>query len=132
MRAPTPTTAPAATTASVKVKDPALEQRIIALEEELKAIKAKNKELAEERTALKRSLSRMERRIEDYRQADIIAKGKVELAEDKLADWQKRYYNSVSELALLKGEVAPMPPKAPKEPKAEPAQKPEPNENTDK
>lgn len=53
----------------------------------------------------KAELHRLQRRAELLRRIDIVSKGKVELLEDKLRTMGRRYYDAVSELALIKGEV---------------------------
>ncbi|MBI3180175.1 MAG: hypothetical protein HYZ27_10965 [Deltaproteobacteria bacterium] len=55
-------------------------------------------------------LARLRKRIEDYRRIDLVSKGKVAVLEDRLRGMGRQYYEAVSELALLKGEVQPPPP----------------------
>ncbi|MEO1172841.1 MAG: hypothetical protein AAFX94_12460, partial [Myxococcota bacterium] len=49
------------------------------------------------------------RRVDDYRRADMVARSRSELADDKVRHLSRQYYEAVSELAALKGEVAPPP-----------------------
>ena len=54
-------------------------------------------------------LKAMRKRIEDYRRIDMISKSKMDVLEDRLHHMGRQYYDTVSELAVLKGEVAPPP-----------------------
>jgi DNA repair exonuclease SbcCD ATPase subunit len=47
------------------------------------------------------------RRLEGFRRIDILTKNSLELADDKLAQLGRDYYDTISELAALKGEVVP-------------------------
>ena len=47
----------------------------------------------------------MQRKVEGYRRVDIITKGKMEILEDRITQLGRQYYDAVSELAVLKGEV---------------------------
>jgi hypothetical protein len=58
----------------------------------------------------KQNAMRLQRRHEDLRRIDIISRSKVELLEDKLRGMGRQYYEAISELALLRGEVAPLKP----------------------
>lgn len=64
-------------------------------------------------SAQKQDIRRLQRLHEGLRRIDIISRSKLELAEDKLRGMGRQYYEAISELALLKGEVA-----APKKQKA--------------
>ena len=57
--------------------------------------------------AYKRDMRQAARRMEGFRRIDILTKNKLELAEDKLAQLGRDYYDAISELAALKGEVVP-------------------------
>jgi chromosome segregation ATPase len=107
-------TEPSAPRAAEKAHDkpaPETTARMAQLEKDFETMRHDfNKALAE-RSELRRTVQSLEKRIEDYRRSDLIARSKLEVAEDKLADMGKRYYNAVSELALAKGQVAPLPPK---------------------
>jgi hypothetical protein len=50
---------------------------------------------------------KLERYVESLRRITVVSKSKVELLEDKLAHLGRQYYEAVSELAALKGEVGP-------------------------
>lgn len=86
-------------------KNPELERKIAALQQDIATLKEKNKTLAEERSQIKRQAARNERRIDDFRRSDAVCKSRADLAEDKLHDLERRYYDVVSELAQLKGQV---------------------------
>jgi hypothetical protein len=57
-------------------------------------------------------VKKLRRRSEDLRRIDIINRSKQELLQDKLHTMGRRYYDAISELAMLRGEVAPPPPVA--------------------
>ena len=57
--------------------------------------------------AHKAELARLRHYCEQLRRIDMVSKGKVEVLEDKLAALGRQYYETVSELAALKGEVVP-------------------------
>lgn len=52
---------------------------------------------------------RAKRRVDEYRRADQVARSRNELVDDKLRHLSRQYYEVVSELAALKGEVTPPP-----------------------
>ncbi len=56
-------------------------------------------------------LLRVRKRIEDYRRIDLVSKGRVAVLEDRLRNMGRQYYDAVSELAVLKGEVQPPAPR---------------------
>jgi DNA repair exonuclease SbcCD ATPase subunit len=56
---------------------------------------------------LKNDLLKTRRRAEDLRRIDIINRGKTGLLEDKLKTLGRLYYEAISELAVLKGQVQP-------------------------
>ena len=67
-------------------------------------------DLDKERHAIKTykyDMRQAARRLEGFRRIDILTKNKLELAEDKLAQLGRDYYDTISELAALKGEVVP-------------------------
>jgi len=71
--------------------------------------------------SVKAEVKQLARRVEGYRRVDILSKSKLEITEDKLKQLGRQYYDAVSELALLKGEVQPLPaPGAHAEPKPKP------------
>lgn len=49
----------------------------------------------------------LQKRIEDYRRIDLVGKNRVELLHERLKQMGRQYYDAVSELAVLKGEVPP-------------------------
>jgi hypothetical protein len=55
----------------------------------------------------KQSAMRLQRKTEDLRRIDLIGRSKLELLEDKLRALGRQHYEAISELAALKGEVAP-------------------------
>lgn len=78
-----------------------VEAKYRALQEEQTRIKDANKTLREENRSLKK-------RMEGLRRIDVISNNKVELLEDKLSHLGKQYYEALSEIAVLKGEVKPL------------------------
>ncbi len=86
-----------------------------------------NNELAERLGKLESDLRhalgeqrRMKKKVDDYRRADLVAKSRVELLNDKLGSIGRQYYDAISELAALKGESAPPAPRPPAEKPSEP------------
>jgi len=77
-----------------------LKRQISSLEEQLHQERDQVK-------AYKRDMRQAARRMEGFRRIDILTKNKLELAEDKLAQLGRDYYDAISELAALKGEVVP-------------------------
>jgi chromosome segregation ATPase len=85
--------------------------RIADLEAELDA---KGEALKKDRTSLREAraeLKNLRRRVEGLRRIDLVSTGKVEMLEDKLRAMGRQYYDAVSELAALKGEVKPPAPR---------------------
>ena len=67
-------------------------------------------DLGDERKLVKTYKSDMRqiaRRMEAFRRIDLLTKKKFELSEDKQAQLGRDYYDAISELAALKGEVIP-------------------------
>ncbi|OGQ78016.1 MAG: hypothetical protein A2289_21390 [Deltaproteobacteria bacterium RIFOXYA12_FULL_58_15] len=84
----------------------------------LARLEGDNAHLAEaldrERKALgtaRNELKTLRRRVESLRRVDLISTGKVEVLEDKVHAMGRQYYDAISELAVLKGEVKPPPPR---------------------
>lgn len=86
-----------------------LAREIEVLKGKLSQASQDQKALHTEEKKLRGDLRRARRRVEDYRRADLIARSRSELADEKLRHLGRRYYDAVSELAALKGEVAPPP-----------------------
>ena len=104
--APAPAAAPAPSPEPAG-PDPVLVARLTALEADKKV---RSEQLEAERLqaqAHKEELKRLRRRVEDLRRIDLISKSKVELLEDKLRGLGRQYYDAISEVAALKGEVVP-------------------------
>lgn len=109
--APVETKTPAASVPDRSGEIATLEERVSGLEDEKKALA---KKIAEAETELKRAkgeLRRTRRRVDEYRRADQVARSRSELSDDKVRYLSRQYYEAVSELAALKGEVAPAPPR---------------------
>jgi predicted nuclease with TOPRIM domain len=81
-----------------------LEHNRSELRQELEAEREKHK-------TARTSLKKLERYTESLRRVAVVSKSKVELLEDKLSHLGRQYYEAVSELAALKGEVAPPAPR---------------------
>jgi peptidoglycan hydrolase CwlO-like protein len=54
---------------------------------------------------LEQELQRLRHKVEGARRIELISKNKIELLEDKLKGLGRQYYDAVSELAAVKGEV---------------------------
>ena len=95
-----------------------LQQHINDLDERLKRGHASFQELEQELDRLRTKYSDMRgenstlhKRLEDMRKIQIVSKSKLQVTEDKLRYFGKAYYETLSELAALKGEVLPPRPK---------------------
>lgn len=89
--------------------DPELTERVEKLEADKQRLAA---ELDEARKALRAQQAetrKLGKRVENFRRVDLVTKSKVQLLGDKLGVLGRRYYDAVSELAALKGEVVPPP-----------------------
>jgi len=117
--APTPAPAPAPVVVApvaapepvrpVVAADPDLAARVVALETERQTL---SMALETERLnvkGLKNELQKTRHYAEQLRRIDMISKGKVEILEDRVASLGRQFYEAVSELAAVKGEVRPPP-----------------------
>jgi chromosome segregation ATPase len=82
-------------------------ERLTKLESEGAALTAALAAERESVKALRLELGRLRRYSEQLRRIDVVSRGQVELLEDKLAALGRQYYEAVSELAALKGQVVP-------------------------
>lgn len=92
-------------------KNEEIAARVTALETELEG---KSEALKKDRGALREvrsELKNLRRRVEGLRRVDLVSTGKIEILEDKLHSMGRKYYDAVSELAALKGEVKPPEPR---------------------
>lgn len=106
--APVATPAPVAAPAPVSAKaDEELVRKVEALAADNASLSAKVGELIAAAREGNGELRKLKRRIDDYRRADSVTKGKMDVLTDKLGTLGRRYYDAVSELAHLKGEVGP-------------------------
>ncbi|MBN1960619.1 MAG: hypothetical protein JW841_06710 [Deltaproteobacteria bacterium] len=83
-----------------------LKDKIIKLEQEHEKLTTNFNTARETINKQKGELSKLHHYAEQLRRIDIISKGKVETLEDKVSSLGRQYYEAISELALLKGEVA--------------------------
>ena len=102
--------------------EPAAAQADSELSRKLENVTRENAELATRMGKLESDLRdalaeqrRMKKKVDDYRRADLVAKSRVELLNDKLGSIGRQYYDAVSELAALKGQSAPPAPRPPAE-----------------
>ncbi len=91
--------------AALPPKDPAREEELARLTAEREELAAKLAAAEEAKREQKAELARLTHHVEQLRRIDIISKGKVEVLEDRVAGLGRQYYEAVSELAVLKGEV---------------------------
>lgn len=85
--------------------DPArVDAAVQRLEEELEAERATSQKQRAE-------LKRLRRRSEDLGRVDMITKGQIAVLDDKVRTLGRQYYDAVSEVAALKGEVQPPKPR---------------------
>ena len=121
--APAPAPAPVAQAPSqspaAAAERAALESRLESIETEMREARTRwdseRKKLQVDRDELKHAREHADK----LRRIDIISKNKIELLEDKLGAVQRAHYEAVSELAVLKGEVAPVPPRDARRPRPE-------------
>lgn len=99
-------------------KDPSLE----ALKAELATLQRQQQQqlaeheqqqrlLVEQLQETKEALRRLRRKSEDSRKLEFVSKAQNQVLTDKLKHLAKQYYDAISELAVLKGEVQPPRPK---------------------
>ena len=93
--------------------DPQGSEHLAALVQARLETQALQEALAEEKagySAARVELQKHRRRAEDLRRVEIITRSKHKLVEDKLRTMGRQYYDAISELAALKGEVLVPPP----------------------
>jgi len=102
--------APAKTEAVQEVQvDASQEQldRIKQLEEQKGKLETKLAENKKYISKVKAEVKDSRYRVERYRRVDIMTKNKTGVIEDKLLTLGRQYYDAISEIALLKGDVKP-------------------------
>jgi myosin heavy subunit len=114
--APKPAPAPEPVVVHVPVRVPspseeALKLQIKTLEDALNTLRAQYERENHTLQMAKQDVQKLRRRSEDLRRIDIINRGKTHLLEDKLKTLGRAYYEAISEVALLKGQVQPPRPK---------------------
>lgn len=92
------------------VQRPADDDRLQRLEQNNTKLKNELEEIREQIHGDKSELTRLRKRVEDYRRIDIINAGKREALEEKVRHLGRQYYEAVTEVAVLKGEVPAIPP----------------------
>lgn len=96
-----------------------VDARIAKLQEELAAAQAAIEEEKKAQKAQRDELRKQRYYAEQLRRIAVVSKSQVETLEDKVTSLGRQYYDAVSELAALKGEVVPPKPRpAEKTPKA--------------
>ena len=85
------------------------EQELIELKEKIGQLKKKLATFTDEQKSLHFENLEMKRRVEKFRRVDMISKGQMEALYDRLQGLGKRYYDTISELAHLKGDIQPQP-----------------------
>ncbi|MEM6732938.1 MAG: hypothetical protein AAF658_15385, partial [Myxococcota bacterium] len=88
-----------------------LKEKIASLESETQGLRKKGDSAEGDLRKAKAELRKAKRRVDEYRRADQVTRSRNELADDKIRHLGRQYYEVVSELAALKGEVAPPPPR---------------------
>ena len=105
-QAPVETAAAAKPAASVQGQaTPDQEALVAGLRVDLDALRTDLKEARKEISSLKNENKKSRRQVENYRRIDVATKSKFETLEDQLNHMGRKYYDAVSELAKLKGEV---------------------------
>jgi hypothetical protein len=87
--------------------NPDLEARVVTLETERQTLSMALETERQNVKGLKNELQRTRHYAEQLRRIDMISKGKVEVLEDRVASLGRQFYEAVSELAAVKGEVRP-------------------------
>lgn len=77
-----------------------LERELTQIREELATQSTGNRQKGEQ-------LAKMRKKLEGQRRVELITANQMELLEDKLRTMGRRYYDSLSEVAALRGDVAP-------------------------
>lgn len=90
---------------------------------QLAKLKAEREELIESKKKLKRELKDARYRVERYRRIDLVKQREHELVDDRLLTMGRLYYDAVSEIAALKGEVVPPKPRELREAEARAAER---------
>jgi predicted nucleic acid-binding Zn-ribbon protein len=88
-----------------------LEARVAELDAKIEEKQKALEQQKSEARAMRAELKSLRRRVEGLRRIDLISTGKIELLEDKLRVLGRQYYDAISELAALKGEVQPPAPR---------------------
>ena len=118
--APPPPPKPAPAPEPVVIAQPSAEQEaaMAKLQHSVDRLQSDHRGLQEqlttERTAaaeIRSELKKQRKRAEDFRRIDIITKSKMEVLEDRLRHMGREYYEAISEVAALKGHVAPPKPR---------------------
>ncbi len=104
---PEPKAEPVEAKPTIVVADTELAARAERLEAQNKSLSEALRAERDEKRAWQDEQRQARKRTEALRRIDIITKGKVEVLEDRLKGLGRQYYEAVSELAVLKGEVAP-------------------------
>jgi DNA repair exonuclease SbcCD ATPase subunit len=99
--APTPAPAPAVSA------DAELAKKLDHLVKDNSELIATVAELKNDLRNTSADMRRMKKRVDDYRRADLVTKNRTDLLADKLGTMGRQYYDAISELAALKGEVKP-------------------------
>jgi len=86
-------------------------------------LKNERSELIESKKSLKRDLKDARYRVERYRRIDLIKQREHELVDDRLLTMGRLYYDSVSQIAAMKGEVVPPKPRELREAEARAAER---------
>jgi DNA repair exonuclease SbcCD ATPase subunit len=81
------------------------EQRLKDFEDELAKLRGRLKEEKDSSFGHASEMKTMRRQLENYRRIDLMTRSKFETLEDQLNQMGRKYYDAVSEVALLKGEI---------------------------
>lgn len=86
-------------------------------------LKDERSELIESKKNLKRELKDARYRVERYRRIDLVKQREHELVDDRLLTMGRLYYDAVSQIAAMKGEVVPPKPRELREAEARAAER---------
>ncbi|MBI5508724.1 MAG: hypothetical protein HY903_08215 [Deltaproteobacteria bacterium] len=103
--------APPAPSVAVEPKAAEVAARLERLEAENQRLRETLAAGREDHAGTERELAALRKRVESLRRIDVVTKSKTEVLEDRVRGLGRQYYEAVSELALLKGEVVPPKPR---------------------
>lgn len=87
--------------------NPELLARLSKIETDKQALETQLHSERQAANTQREELKKLRKRSEDLRRIDVMTKSRMDLMEDKLRGLGRQYYDAISELAAVKGEVVP-------------------------